>query len=376
MWSRILAILRKEFIQIRRDQRTLMVVLLMPAMQLVLFGYAINTVVDHLPTMVDDESNDSASRAFVAAFQNSGYFDLKGQVYSRTDAEAAINKGDAKVVLIIPPNFGDHVLAGEATEAQMLVDGADPNVAQTALFAGGMIGQVQSGNAVADFMSHLGAGSSSRGGIDLRPVVLFNPSMLSVNFMVPGLVGMILQFGSVMLTATAIVRERERGTLEQILVSPIRPVELMVGKVLPYVLTSFLSVAIALILSYVLFGVGIAGSLPLLVVLMFFFLLGSLGIGLLISTIARTLTQATQFSGLIMMPSILLAGFLFPREGMPPIAQFIGYFIPLTYFLQILRGIILKGVGLDVLWPNVLPLVIFSVAVFALSANRFQKRMT
>ena len=376
MWSRILAILRKEFIQIRRDQRTLMVVLLMPALQLILFGYAINTVVDHLPTVVYDESNDAFSRAFVTAFQNSGYFDIQSHVYSRNNAEAAINAGNAKVALIIPPNFGDYVLAGEPTEAQLLVDGSDPNVAQTALFAGGMIGQVQSGNAIADLLARLGGGGSNRAGIDLRPVVLYNPSMLSVNFMVPGLVGMILQFGAVMLTATAIVRERERGTLEQILVSPIRPIELMLGKILPYVLTSFLSVAIALTLSYLLFGVGIAGSLPLLVALMLTFLLGSLGIGLLISTISRTNTQATQFSSLILLPSMLLAGFLFPREGMPPIVQFIGLFIPLTYFLQILRGIMLKGVGLAVLWPNVLPLVIFSVAVFALSANRFQKRMS
>jgi ABC-2 type transport system permease protein len=199
--------------------------------------------------------------------------------------------------------------------------------------------------------------------------------MLSVNFMIPGLIGLILQFQTLILTAFAIVRERERGTLEQLVVTPIRPWELMLGKILPYVGIAFLAVAAALAVGRFWFGVAIAGSVPLLGALALLFLLSSLGIGLLISTVSQTQTQAMQVALFVMLPSLLLSGFLFPREGMPWVVRQLGQLIPLTYFLQILRGIVLKGVGLDVLWPQVVPLAAFGVAVFALSANRFRKRL-
>jgi ABC-2 type transport system permease protein len=372
-FSRVWPIVKKEFIQIRRDPRTLAIVLLMPAMQLVLFGYAINTVVDHLPTVVYDESEDADSRALTASFQNSGYFDIHGQATTREDALHAVDAGQAKVALLIPPTFGRNLLRGGTGQVQLVVDGSDPNTAQAALFAAGVIAQAHAADVAAT--RRVGSGLASVGAIDLRPVVLYNPSMLSVNFMIPGLIGVILQFQTLMLTAFAIVRERERGTMEQLVVTPIKPWELMLGKIIPYTVTAFIAVAVALLVGRFGFGVETVGSMPLLVLMSILFLMSSLGIGLLISTISQTQTQAMQVTLFVMLPSFLLSGFMFPREGMPWIIQQIGLLIPLTYFLQILRGIMLKGVGLEVLWPAALPLTCFGIAVFAISANRFNKRL-
>jgi ABC-2 type transport system permease protein len=341
----------------------------------VLFGYAINTVVDHLPVIVLDEAGDARSRAFVAAFENSGYFDLRDVASSREEVRQAVDSGRAKVGLVIPADFGLQVLRREPAMAQLVVDGSDPNVAQTAIFAAGMVAQVQSADRLANALARQGLAASGGATIELRPVVLYNPSMLSVTFMIPGLIGLILQFQTLILTAFAIVREREKGTLEQLVVTPIKPWELMAGKLLPYVATAFLAVAVALGVGRLWFGVAVQGSLLLLVALSTLFLLSSLGVGLLISTVSQTQTQAMQLALFVMLPSVLLSGFMFPREGMPWIIQQIGLAIPLTYFLQILRGIILKGVGVEVLFGNVLPLALFGVVVFALSATRFNKRL-
>lgn len=374
MRSRIVAIVRKEFLQIRHDRRTLAMVLVLPIMQLILFGYAINTVVDHLPTIVFDEASDADSRALIAAFQNSGYFDVQDSARSADDLRDQIDSGRAKVGLHFPPDFGHEVLRGQPGLVQLVVDGSDPNIAQTALFAAGAVAQAHSADVAADFVARSGRASPGSG-IDLRPVVLYNPSMLSVNFMVPGIIGLILQFQTLLLTAFAVVRERERGTLEQLVVTPIKPWELMLGKLIPYTVTAFVGAAGAAAGGRILFGVEVTGSLLLLAALSVVFLLGSLGVGLFISTISQTQGQAMQTALFIMLPSLLLSGFLYPRETMPFIIQQISLLIPLTYYLQILRGIMLKGVGLDVLWPQVLPLAAFSLVVFALSAWRFQKRV-
>ncbi len=375
MRSRLAAIIRKEFLQIRRDRRTLALVLVMPVMQLLIFGYAINTVVDHISTVVFDEARDADSRTLVAALQNSGYFDVIDGVHSQTELTGAIDAGRAKIGLHIPPDFGDQVMRGQPGQAQLVVDGSDPNTAQTALFAAGAVAQAVATNLpgapIARFVQR-----GLRGGIDLRPVVLYNPSMLSVNFMVPGIIGLILQFQTLLLTAFAIVSERERGTLEQLIVTPIKPWELMLGKILPYTIIAFAAASVALVAGYVLFGVHVAGNLVLLALLSVLFLLGSLGTGLFISTVSQTQAQAQQIAQFVALPSILLSGFLYPRETMPFVVQKLGLLIPMTYYLQILRGIMLKGVGLEVLWPNVWPLALFGVVVFGLSAWRFQKRVS
>ena len=369
-----MAIIRKEFIQIRRDRRTLAMVLALPVMQLLLFGYAINTVVDHMPTIVFDEADDAESRALIAAFENSGYFDLLSYALSPAELADTIDAGRAKVALHIPPDFGDQVLRGQPSPVQLVIDGSDPNVAQTASFAAAAVVQARTAELSAASAARRGLAGLS-GGIDLRPVVLYNPSMLSVNFMIPGIIALILLFQTLLLTAFAVVRERERGTLEQLIVTPIKPWELMLGKIIPYTITASIAATVALTAGRLLFGVEVAGSLGLLAVLSILFLLGSLGLGLLISTVSQTQMQAMQMAMFIMLPSMLLSGFLYPRETMPALIKPLSYLTPMTYYLQILRGIMLKGIGIKMLWPNVLPLALFSLVVFGLSAWRFQKRV-
>jgi ABC-2 type transport system permease protein len=375
--SRVAAIVRKEFIQMLRDRRMLAMVLVMPVMQLLLFGYAMNTVVDHMPTIVFDETQDADSRALVAAFHNSGYFDVVARARSQGELREAIDAGRAKVGLHLPPEFGEQVLRGRPGSVQLVVDGSDPNVAATASFAAGAVAQARSSDLATAALARLGRGApgGGSGGIDLRPVVLYNPRMRSATFMVPGIIALILLFQALLLTAFAVVRERERGTLEQLIVTPIRSWELMLGKILPFIVTASVAATVALIAGRLLFGVGVAGSLPLLAALSLLFLLGSLGVGLLISTVSQTQAQAMQLAMFVALPSLLLSGFMYPRETMPPVIQALSLLTPMTYYLQILRGIMLKGVGLDVLWPSVLPLALFSLAVFALSAWRFQKRV-
>ncbi|MCA1644579.1 MAG: ABC transporter permease [Chloroflexi bacterium] len=358
MVARIWSIVFKEFIQIRRDPRTLAIVLVMPLMQLILFGYAINTTVDHITTVVFDQAQDAQSRGFVSSFFNTGYFDLAGQAGSVEQVRQAIDAGRARVGIVLPPDFSRDMVAGRLPRAQVLVDGSDPNTAQTALLVAGTLGAQHGGQVV-----------------DVRPVVLYNPGMQSINFMIPGLLGLILQFQTLLLTAFAVVREREHGTLEQLVVTPIKSWELMLGKILPFVVVAFANVLLASAIGRFWFGVEFAGNYGLLLALAGLFVLSSLGLGLLISTVSQTQAQAMQMALFVMLPSIILSGFVFPREGMPHPIRELGLLIPLTYFLQILRGIILKGVGVEVLWPQVVALGAFGLVVFGLSANRFHKTM-
>jgi ABC-2 type transport system permease protein len=233
---------------------------------------------------------------------------------------------------------------------------------------------MQTAEALATRLQRLGV-NVGNGMIEVRPLVLYNPQMLSVNFMIPGLIGLILQNSTLILTAFAIVRERERGTLEQLIVTPLRSWELMLGKLLPYALLAFINVTVALTIGALWFKVEIAGSVPLLLVLSVVFLLNSLGLGLLISTVSQTQGQAVQMASFVLLPAVLLSGFMFPRETMPLPLHDLGYLIPLTYFLKILRGIILKGVGLDILWWDVVPMALLGGLLFTLSALRFRKQL-
>jgi ABC-2 type transport system permease protein len=371
--ERIVAVVLKEFGHVLADRPTLKATMVLPALQLLLYGYAINTVVDHIPTIVFDGSRDADSRALVAALRNSAYFDVVEQATSHEAAVAAIDAGRARAGVIIPPDYGSQVLRGNGAAAQLLVDGSDPNVAQAALFAAASIAQVHATDVRADLGRRLGLAEAPPGPA-LRPVVLYNPNMLTIAFVVPGLIGLILQQLAVNATAWAIVHEREVGTIEQLQITPIRGWELMVGKCIPYGCISLFAAALTLGLSRVIFGVEVAGSLVLLFALSLLFLLGSLGLGLLISTVAQTSWQARQLADLFLLPSMLLSGFLFPRETMPAVAQQLGLLMPLTYFLEVLRGVMLKGISLDLLWPQVLPLAAFAVLMFAASAMRFRKR--
>lgn len=375
MWLRLMAIINKEFIQVARDPRTLALVLVMPIMQLLLFGYAITTTIDHIPLVVADLARSADSRALAQALVNSTYFTLVGHVDGPAEARQMIDLGRAKVALIVPPDFGADILAGHEASVLMLVDGSDPNTASTALFAGAQVLRAQGAELADERRQRLGQVGGEPGGIDVRSSVLYNPSMESVNYMIPGLIGLILQTQAVILTSFAVVRERERGTLEQLIVTPIRSGELMLGKIIPFIVITFLQIGLALMMGTLWFRVPINGSVVLLLALSLVFLASALGIGLLISSVSSTQAQAMQASLFVMLPSILLSGFMFPTEAMPPVIQVLTRLLPLTYYLQVLRGIILKGNDIGALWSQVGVLALFGVAIFTLSALRFRKRL-
>jgi ABC-2 type transport system permease protein len=370
MFRRVSAIIRKEFIHVARDPRTLALAL----MQLLLFGYGINSTVDHIRLVVSDQARTADSRGLVQALVNSTYFDLVGHVDDAEQARSAINQGQAKTALVIPVDFSRQLVSGQPATAQLLIDGSDPNVASTAMFSAGQIVQA-SGLAMTTERLQRAGSRASTGAIDLRPSVLYNPGMESVYFMIPGLIGLILQMQAVMLTSFAIVRERERGTLEQLIVTPISAWELLLGKLAPFVVITFAQTLSALAIGVFWFNVPINGSLLLLLALSLVFLASGLGIGLLISTVSTTQAQAMQAALFVILPSILLSGFMYPRESMPQVLQWLTNLVPLTFFLQVLRGIMLKGNSLSDLWGQVIPLVVFGVGIFTVSALRFQKRL-
>ncbi len=257
----------------------------------------------------------------------------------------------------------------------MIIDGSDPTVARTVFNSAQLIAQIKSTELRLASIEKAGMVKKIPGGIDLRPRVWYNPEMTSVKFNIPALIGLVLQNITIILTAFALVREREKGTLEQLMVTPVKARELIIGKLIPYIIIAFFDVAIVLAMGVFWFGVEIAGSLSLLLGLSAIFLLSALGLGMFISTVAKTQLQAMQATLLILLPSVLLSGFMFPREAMPKLIWLLGYLMPLTYFLKILRGIILKGLGFMQLWSDILPLIIFGIGIIALSSLRFRKRL-
>ncbi len=374
MGRRLAAIIIKEFVQLARDRRTLAMALLMPVIQLLLFGYAITTEVEHLPTVVFDQSQSQESRALLQRFVNSRFFDITAHAASLQEVQARIDGGLARVGIVIPPDFAQALQAGRSGQVQVIVDASDPLVARSALSTAEGIGQVASLEIVTRLLTR--AGVPVRGvPLEVRTRAWYNPDLRSVNFMVPGLLAVILSMLTLMLTAIAIVRERELGTLEQLVATPIRRAELMLGKILPYVVLGYLDITLALLIGAFWFRVPIRGSLLLLYALALVFYLTTLGQGILVSTVSRTQRQAMQGAFFVFLPTLLLSGFMFPREGMPLVIQWLGYAIPLTYFLIIVRGIILKGIGLAELSSQIVPLAVLGLVFFTVSVLRFQKRL-
>ncbi len=372
MIHRTWAMMRKEFIQILRDPRTLSVMFLIPVMQLVLMGYAATNDVDNLPTAVLDYDRSARSRELLNVYQASGYFNLSYYVASEDDLATLIDSGRARAGLIIPAGYGHDLVQGKRVQIKFVIDGSDPTVANTAFSAAQSVGQAYSVDILRQTM---GADPLSQPGLDVRPRVWYNPDMKSVNFMIPGIMSTVLQLVTMMLTAQAIVREREQGTIEQLIVTPIRPIELIIGKVAPYVVVSLFNLAEILLIGVFWFEVPIHGSVTLLVSLASFSLLTSLGLGLFISTVAKSQQEASLLTYFTVMPSIFLSGFFFPIEAMPVALQWISYLVPLRYLLVIIRSIILKGVGLDLLIDQVVALAIFGIVLLALSALRFRKKL-
>jgi len=371
----MLTIVRKEFIHIVRDPRTLGLVLIMPVMMLLLLGYAVASDVKDLPMALADLSKSEESRRFVEHFTVTDFFKVTHLVQSEDEILQLLDEGKVKAGLLIPEDFGRQVSTGGAGSVQFYIDSTNPTTAQTAQLAAETISQSASQEIL---IQRLGRTPLSRGlslPVTAHLKYLYNPDMRRMNFMIPGLVAVILQIQALLLTAFAIVREREQGTLEQLIVTPIRPWELILGKILPFVVVAMLNVAMTVGVGYIFFGVDVAGSITLLALLSLVFLLSSLGLGVLISALARTQMQAMYLAAFIMMPAFILAGLLFPRENMPWVAYYSGYLLPVTYFLEIVRGIILKGIGAEYLWPQIWPMAAFGVVVFFISVLLFHKRL-
>ena len=360
---RLWPMLWKELVQLRRDRFTLAMMLGIPAIQLVLFGYAIQTEVRHLATVVLDESRTPESRRLIEVLRNTGNFDIVEQVRSRGELADRIEAGRASAGLVIPPRFMRDIERGGTGQAQIIVDAADPLASSAALSGAALAGSARA--------AELSGGHRPRLEMRVRP--WYNPGLRSAVYIVPGIIGVLLSLTLVLITSMSIVRERERGTLEQLIVTPIDKTSLILGKILPFLLIGYVQISVILILGRLLFQVPMLGSLALLYLLSFAFIIASLALGLLMSTLVRSQVQAMQLSFLFLLPNILLSGFMFPREAMPAPAQWIGAALPLTYFLKILRGVLLKNVGLDHLWREGLILVAFATVLVALSVVRFQK---
>lgn len=375
------AILLKEFVHIRRQPSTIFFMLVVPVMQTIIFGFAIDTQVEHLPTVVFDLDGRADARDLVAALVNTRRFAITERVYDDESFRRALTSGRARVGVKIPPDYSDRLVRGKQTQVQFLIDGSDSQSATTALNAANLLGLQRSvaiARLRADQLPNLpNRDLSGRASLPLefRPRLLYNPNLESAFFFVPGLVGIIMQLVTLFLTSFSVVRERELGTLEQLFVTPVGRSALMFGKLIPYAVVGMCETLLVMVVMVYLFGVPIAGSLGLLFLLALLFLVCALGLGLLISTIATTQLEAVQFAFVVMLPSVLLSGFVFPRSQMPLIIQPISYLLPVTYFIEILRGIVLRGADFRDLAPWAVGLAICGALILTLSVSRFRKQL-
>jgi ABC-2 type transport system permease protein len=370
---RLWAMLLKEFIQMRRDRGTLGILLVVPIMQLTLFGYAIRQDVRNLPTLVYDASRTQESRSLVQRFDATGNFRMRGEVSSYAEALRQVDNGRARAAIVIDADYARRLKRGRPAEVQVLIDATDPSASQSAIAAAQLVGQTSNVRILSQRSgAALGGGQMP---LEVRVRPLYNPALKSVLFIVPGIIGMILSNILIIITAMAVVRERETGTLEQLIVTPLTRTEIMLGKIGPYVLVGLVQMTTVLLVGHLLFHVPIRGSVPLIYLVALLFIVANLGLGLFISTLVTRQAQAIQLAFLFMLPNVLLSGFMFPREAMPRAAAIFGMLLPLTHFLQVIRGIVLKGVGLEALWPQCLALVGFSVLFITFSTLRFHKQL-
>ncbi|MBM4186275.1 MAG: ABC transporter permease [Gemmatimonadetes bacterium] len=360
----------KEFVQMRRDRFTLAMMIGIPMIQIALFGYAIQTEVRHLPMVVVDESRSPQSRALIRALTSTGYFDLEAHLEDREEVRRWVERGDAAAAVIIPPDFAKDLKRRREATAQVIIDAADPLSPSAAIAASGQIAALQTRQMVVQ-----AAGPQGLPSVDVRVRPWYNPALKSSVYIVPGIIGVLLSMTMVIVASIAVVRERERGTLEQLIVTPINKTSLMLGKIVPFLVVGYVQMTVILLVGRLLFGVPISGSLVDLYLGALPFIVASLGVGLLVSTAVTTQAQAMQLGFFYLLPNILLSGFMFPRAAMPEPAQWIGAALPLTYFLLVLRGILLKGVDLGTLAPEVATLTGFSVVLIALAVRRFNKRI-
>ncbi|MCP4634829.1 MAG: ABC transporter permease [candidate division Zixibacteria bacterium] len=372
----ILHLLKKEFLQFRRDKRMFAISFIAPVFQLIMLGYAANLDVSNMPTVVYNNDNSQISRELVNEFSNSGYFEIVRQLDRYSDINETIDNGTASIAIVIPIGFGNDIKAGKTAALQVISDGSDANSATIGLNYISMI--------VADYSSDILFDSFKRAKGQtiklplIKPEVRiwYNPALKSRNFMVPGVLAMLLMVVTMILTSLAIVKEREIGTMEQLIVTPIKPFQLILGKVLPFSIIGFIDILLVIMVAVFWFGIPVKGNAFLLLVLSVIFLMTTLGLGMLISTFSRTQQQAMMSAiFFIMMPMMFLSGFIFPIENMPRVIQYFSYLLPLRYFFVIIRGIFLKGAGIVELWDETAALIIFGIVILSLSIARFQKRL-
>ena len=370
LWK-TLAVARKEMRQIGRDRRTLLILLFVPAFFLLVYGYALNFDIRHVRIAVQDNDRSTASRELISSFVNSGYFDLYGEVANEAEITRVIDRNDARAVLVIPARFGSDVAAGHPTSVQVIVNGDNANTATTVV--GYVRGLLSATSARYEVQARL---ASAQGALlNVEPRVFYNPELRSTLFLVPGLIAYIAMLTAVVSTALSIVREKEVGTMEQVRMSPIGPVPYILGKTAPYFVISLVSAMSIVGAAMLLFDMPMRGSWVVLFGVVSLFLVGALGFGLLISSVAETQQVAFQLALLTsFLPTLMLSGFIFPISSMPAFLQLITRIVPARYFLVALRGIVLKGVGPDVFWSDLVALAIFAVAILGLASLRLRRQ--
>jgi len=372
MW-RPLVIAWKELLQLRRDRLTLAMMVMIPVIQLLLFGYAVDTDVRHAPTVVYDQDRSAASRDFAQRLQATGFYDLVGQVNGYDEIERAMRQGKARVALVVPPDYGAELVRGRTARLQLVIDGSDPLTVASATNTAAGLALSRSSELLVGRLSASGLGSFQP--IQIETATWYNPELRTAVYIVAGLVGVILTMTMVMFTSMGIARERERGTLEQLIVSPVRPFELVLGKIVPYIGIGYVQMTLILAIGTFGFKVPIQGSLALLYAMAFVFISANLAVGLMFSTVAQTQQQAMQMSFFFLLPNILLSGFMFPFEGMPKPAQFMSNLLPLTHFLRIVRAITLRGSHFDDVRGELVWLVCILGVLLVVTSVRFKKKL-
>lgn len=371
-FKRFVAVVSKEFIQMRRDRMTFGMMVGIPLLQLVLFGFAINSDPKHLPTAVYAADNSVFSRTIVWALRNSGYFTVEHLANSEDEIQSLLAEGRVQFVVHVPVDFSRRLLRGERPSLLMQADATDPAATGNALAAlNTLVATVLN----RDLRGPLTGLRAQPGPVNLIFHRQYNPDIITQYNIVPGLMGVVLTMTMVVITALAITRERERGTMENLLSTPVRPTEVMIGKIVPYIVVGYIQVFLILLAARFLFAVPIVGSVPLLLVVMLLFIFANLAVGITFSTLARNQLQAMQMAFFFFLPSILLSGFMFPFRGMPVWAQWLGEVLPLTHFLRIVRGILLKGNGPGLIAPEIWPLALFTVVVLAIGIKRYRQTL-
>jgi ABC-2 type transport system permease protein len=371
-FARFVAIIRKEFIQMRRDRLTFAMMFGIPILQLILFGFAINSDPKNLPVAVLASDNSPFARRFIHAMENSGYFQIADHVETEEDARQLLARGEVQFVLNLPSDFSRKLVRGERPAMLVQADATDPSAVSSAVQVMNEISRTAFDRDLAGPLQKLGA---QHGPVELRIHLEYNPDRITQYNIVPGLMGVVLTMTMVMITALAVTRERERGTMESLLATPALPLEVMTGKIVPYILVGYVQVTVILLAARILFRVPMVGSLPLLYLCALSFIAATLAVGITISTLVRNQLQAMQMSFFFFLPSLLLSGFMFPFRGMPEWAQVIGQALPLTHFLRVLRGILLKGNGFPDVWPDIWPILAFGLLVMAFGALRYRRTL-